>query len=121
MSPAEELRTAAAKIREVADGLPHGPWHVEPLGHGTSHPGYPQRITNAEAVLIAETFVGAHDPRMDCGPTLPQYMALWHPGVAELVAQVLDAAADALSGYVVVPRAAEAWLNLARAINGGGA
>lgn len=36
-------------------GLPRGPWHAELLGDK----GYPQRVSNGRAVLIAETFSNA--------------------------------------------------------------
>jgi hypothetical protein len=51
----------------AAEALPHGPWHIEGA--------YPQRISNGEAIVIAEAFEGpqfppniaqhivAHDPR----------------------------------------------------------
>ncbi|MFC6080943.1 DUF6221 family protein [Sphaerisporangium aureirubrum] len=51
----------------AAEAVPHGPWHIEGR--------YPQGISNAEAIVIAETFTGpevppniaqhivAHDPR----------------------------------------------------------
>lgn len=64
------LRAAIERDKAAAEALPHGPWHVE-LGRR----GYPQRISNAEPILIAETYTGPehapdiaehicrHDPR----------------------------------------------------------
>ncbi|MFI7644100.1 hypothetical protein [Nonomuraea sp. NPDC049400] len=77
---ADELREAAAKLREKAENAPHGPWHWE----GT----YPQRISNAAAIVVADTFTG---------PEVPPYGAEWitlvSPELAEPLASWLEKAA----------------------------
>lgn len=83
-SASDELRAAAAKIRDLASRVPHGPWHVE-LGKNHRHPGYPQRISNPEATLIAETFTSP-----EFKPAEAEYIALMHPGVGTLLADWLE-------------------------------
>lgn len=131
-APAEELRAAAKKIRNIATKATPGPWVS--LEHG-------DRIVRDPAVTWAEA---DDDP---CGEGAPleyvidepleynrdngDHIALWHPGVAELVAAWLDDEADMLrtaSGRRMSTEqitAAEHWhrhgLAVARAINGGDA
>lgn len=85
MTPAEELKAAAEKIRHVAVFAAKGPWVVELLGEGTTHPGYPQRITNAGATVIAETFTAPEIWAVEA-----EHIAFWDPATALLVADLLD-------------------------------
>lgn len=57
-----------AALHEGALHLPRGPWHVE---YGRLD-GYPQRICNNSATLLAETYEGAGAP--DWRP-IPEYLA----------------------------------------------
>lgn len=102
VSPAQELRAAASKIRTVSTNATHsGPWKYESFH------------VHTESGLIADAYErgdGAH-------------IALWNPGVAELVADwLVSAAAIAEQGkdpscvHRPIPSAA---LRVARAINGG--
>jgi hypothetical protein len=43
-----------AEIRDRVDATPRGPWHTEYFGDA----GYPQRIANDAAILIADTHEG---------------------------------------------------------------
>lgn len=48
---------AVADLRELrANGVPHGPWSWTAMG------GYPQRVTNPEAVIVAETYESPDAP-----------------------------------------------------------
>lgn len=138
-----ELKAAAAKIRATAGAADHGPWEVGPRhgGHDT-------------AVFIKQT----GDPGIDWVGSTRHYLegatkvfasqvanktrfrenanhvALWHPGVALLVADVLDKLADDsernarawvglvttdANGLLTAPSWEAQALALARAINGG--
>ena len=108
MTPAEELRAAAAKIRATAEAATPGPWRVEEI------PPYTEPILMRDLGEVLET-AGT----VDVEPGDQAHIALWHPGVAELVADALDE----LAGYI-----AGSWgggvddlklLAVARAINGG--
>lgn len=48
------LRSQILTRKAAAEALPHGPWHIEGR--------YPQTISNAEAIVIAETFEGPQFP-----------------------------------------------------------
>jgi len=80
-SPAEELRSAAVLLRQRATAAPKGPWAVEYFGDA----GYPQRITNAQATLIATTHEGGTGLR-----PIPEYIRLMHPLVGLALADLLD-------------------------------
>lgn len=107
MTPAAELRAAAAKIRERAGRACGRPWrNRDGLIEGNG-----ARVATA---AIAE----GHDSA--------DHIALWHPGVAELVADWLDAVAQAVDGMdcsaddglVVSPFGTGRAVAIARAING---
>lgn len=61
-SSADMMRRAAKLLREHAEAAPHGPWSWEG--------GYPQRITNEAAVLVADVFENP-DMRSTIAPTSP--------------------------------------------------
>jgi len=86
---APQLRAAADLLRLKALSVPREPWTLELLGEGTSHPGYPQRVTNAQAIIVAETFEGRRPEQLAIGP----YLVLLHPGMGLAVADLLDALA----------------------------
>jgi hypothetical protein len=82
---ADLLRRAAKEMRQRAEDAPHGPWVWEAVGKS----GYPQRVTNPEALLVAECFENP-DFRAGCA----EHIASWHPAVALAVADWLDAQAE---------------------------
>ncbi len=82
---AATMRRAAALMRDRAEAIPHGPWHWQALGEH----GYPQRVVNEGAYLIAECFTGP-DARL----VEAEYIASMHPGVAAAVADWLDDEAE---------------------------
>lgn len=90
-TPAEELRAAAAKIRELAARAGVGPWCVEYAIDAI-------RTVEQNIDLHINTDCG-HDDK-DCrsfGEDAGRHIALWHPGVAALVATWLGATADDMS------------------------
>ncbi|MFI7691765.1 DUF6221 family protein [Nonomuraea sp. NPDC049655] len=63
------LRSVIEGDKAVAEALPHGPWRVE-----MSERRYPQQISNAQAILIAETTTGPEHE-----PVIANYIALHDP------------------------------------------
>lgn len=109
MTPAEELRSAAVLLRQRATDAPKGPWAVEYFGDR----GYPQRVTNAQATLIANTYEGGTGLR-----PIPEYIRLMHPLVALALADHLDAVAA--SAEWLDAKVSEPLTRLARLILAGG-
>lgn len=84
---ADLLRRAAARLRESALAAPPGPWKVVYFGDR----GYPQRVVDDSATLIAQTYEGRDttDPvRLPAGA--PEYIALVHPPVALALADWIE-------------------------------
>lgn len=81
---AKLLRERAEKAREASGSL--SPWVVQ---YG-SLTGYPQRVTNGAAVVVAETFEGGSSEDVVTFAALPEYVALvdWRVGLA--VADLLE-------------------------------
>jgi hypothetical protein len=92
-SPADTLRRAATLLRDRAMLQPHGPWHWEALGEG----GYPQRVSNPEAIIVAETSTSPGAPAPAC-----EYIAALHPTVVLRVADSWFALADEMADYPAV-------------------
>lgn len=92
---ADQLRRAATKLREHAEVFERSPWKVVFWGDR----GYPQRVTDDRATVIAETFDGKHstDPVSPAAST-PAYIALVHPPVALALADWLEAEARQVEG-----------------------
>lgn len=88
-TPAATIRRAAALMRERAEAVPHGPWHWQAFGEH----GYPQRVYNEGAVIVAESFTGP-DARMADA----EYIAAMGPEFALAVADWLEASAKAHEG-----------------------
>ena len=117
MTAVAELRAAADKIRARAEEATPGPWKAD-------HREYPESIRGGElgsvGVVAGSRWNGeanVFDNNDDA-----YHIALWNPAIAELVAQIIDAAAvvahdeaDWLGTKVEVLLADE--LRLARAIN----
>lgn len=101
LTPAQELRAAASKIREIAALACAGPWR----NRGGQIEGNGTRVATA-------AIAAGHDSA--------EHIALWHPGVAVLTASLLESVA--LDMETNADCAGYAWdesLKLARAINGG--
>ena len=94
-TPADTIRRAAALMRERAQGAPTGPWHWEGLGDD----GYPQRISNPGAILIAQTYTNPAKAAPTC-----DYIAALHPAVALHIADAWDATAEDMANYDAVER-----------------
>lgn len=116
MTPVEELRAAAARIREVAQAASPGPWgvHVAETGIRGSAP-YAWLVRLDGQGAIAERVYGGTAEDLT-------HTALWNPVVAAAVADLLDvmervAAFAAERGYPTNEQTAAA-LTVARAING---
>lgn len=117
LTPAEELRAAAARLREHAKSASTWPWTSAPSWAGEN------------AVLNA----GGH-PVAVCGEEIPgsdypasadaAWIALAHPGLAEPLARLLDDAVDRLGYFAGLGEKAlslaEYELAAARALLGGG-
>lgn len=110
MTAVAELRAAADKIRARAEVATPGPWKAD-------HREYPERIyggpTESDAVVSGSRWNGeasVFDNSDDA-----YHIALWHPGIALLVAAWLDQVADVhQEGF---REASGPALALARAIN----
>lgn len=126
-TPAQELRAAASKIRDAKHWATPAPWVAYTDEVCTDwHPD------SAEYKELGRDI----DVARDTGPGNVAHIALWHPGIAELVAEWLDAVAVMWDGLVndanrwmflgeegrkslrSGPWDAEHALKLARAING---
>lgn len=100
---ADLLRRAATKIRNTAASATPGPWEVlnrsiEPY------------VSGKHGIFVADPGEGTEDA---------DYIALWHPGIATLVADMLAADASGLEGAEgAVSDAFAPELALARAILG---
>lgn len=115
MTPADEITTAAEKLRSLIAflGDNRGPWKV-----GTPPSGYPQSISNVGVpYCIADTH---EDPSIPVF-TIAPYIATMHPGVGAALADWLETTAIRLNHSThadwqdtVEPKA----LAVARAING---
>lgn len=130
MSPAEELRAAAARIREVADAASDGGWMAYEEHHGV----YRGQMTVIRSATMPHRRIVNVDqtyPNRDEREPNVAHMVLWQPTVALLVASILDDQAEeweehpeTMQRFVAAPNgddpstASPVYL-LARAINGG--
>lgn len=112
-SPAQELRAAASKIREAFKYASPGPWmaYTDEVCTDWDPSSEAYQQINRDVDVAKRT-----------GPGNAEHIALWHPGIAELVAEVIEAVASVaeeetwLGTNIEVVLAEE--LKLARAING---
>lgn len=116
MSPGEELKAAAHKIRERAKDADKGPWCEEYAHWAIRHV---ERNVDKDT-LNHDTW---HDKGDDCkgfGMYAGRYIAIWHRDVGEAVAELLDHAYPIIASYPdgEYPHLEDPWLKLARAING---
>lgn len=86
---ADQLRRAAAKIRETAQAAAPGPWHAHTTGRAGGDHWY---VTDAdESIAYIHASDGEDEARRQPDA---EHIALWSPDVAELVASALDGSAD---------------------------
>lgn len=72
-APLAPLRDRLTEIEARTDAVPKGPWVIE----GT----YPQQVTNAQALLIAECFTGPQVP-----PSIAEFITAARTDIPVLVA-----------------------------------
>lgn len=102
MSPADELRTAAEKIRTHAEGAATGPWTVNGWGN----------IETANSEEVAEVWpLNNRDHNA-------AYVAVMHPGIGTALADWLETTADYATVSVGHPTHVTRAIAVARAING---
>lgn len=111
-TPADELRTAAQRLRELATDATDGPWTPDDPNTRWGDDGDHQLVGGGK---ILATFDSDYN-----GPLNTAYAAAMHPGVGTALADWLDTTADQLAALthpdwqdVVAPHA----LTTARAIN----
>lgn len=121
MTPAEELRAAAARIREVAGKATPGPW---------------VNYNDGDRIIRDPDVTAAEDDSDPCGEGPPleyvvdeplsypengDHIAMWDPNVALLVAEVFDkwARIGELDPDLLYRVGGQETLAVARAINGG--
>ncbi|MFF1604192.1 hypothetical protein ACFVYV_43405 [Streptomyces mirabilis] len=121
-TPADELRAAAEKLRQLVTflGDNRGPWYVT-----TGESGYPQSISNKGVpYCVADCHESPNIPVFTIAP----YIATMHPGVGKALADWLtethtEVTAAEGTEYALHPNGGvftswEAALAVARAING---
>lgn len=118
MSPTDELRAAAARIRDTAGAATFGSWTV-------NDETYAEYISAADGTAVVSGGRWGDEAPVFNETADAIHIALWDPPTALLVAALLDNSADALttgSGWVAQERAVntETWyrheLAIARAI-----
>lgn len=135
MTPADELRTAAATIRKLAADATPGPWQ-RPLNtrykatvtgalpegeRGSWIDGTDPTTGEREQCTVAmiPTWSNGRHSRQRGGRDL-EYIAAMHPAVGEAVAELLDTTAEYVAQDAVAhPTHLVRALAVARAINGG--
>ncbi|WP_426568132.1 hypothetical protein [Streptomyces canus] len=117
INPADELRTAATKLRSLVTflGDNRGPWYVT-----IPERGYPQSISN---VGVPYCVADCHEAPSIPVFTIAPYIATMHPGVGKALAQLLETAAeyvtDDFPARHAYPTHVVRAFAVARAINGG--
>lgn len=107
MTAADEIREAVAHIRKVALAATPGPWLDLDKGDRIVH--IPTEDRPHEYVV---------DEPLQANPANGAHIALWHPDVAELVANSLALVAERMTDRGFYPQPEfEAALAVARAIN----
>lgn len=104
-TPADELRQAAATIREVAAKASPGPWWNDD-----------HEIYTVDRDWVAES-CDVDNPELATGNGA--HIAMWHPGMTILVADFLDAVGKSIDGLDLPEASFRQEIAIARAINGG--
>lgn len=94
MTPAEEIRAAAAKIRTLASEATPAPWtqrwdHQELQVHGPDQE-YPYSVVEW-TYAVATVEPQATEQRAECDTADADWIATMHPGVGEKLARWLEA------------------------------
>jgi hypothetical protein len=123
-TPADELRTAAQKIRDLGSSVevndqPDLPWHVEECAD--------DERGNCPCIVAQGRYSYHDEPSRPMfyvadaeTPECAAYIAAMHPGVGALLAELLNTAAEyANTEAVAHPTHLTRALAVARAINGG--
>lgn len=131
LTPAQELRAAASKIRDTARNATPGPWTVGGQGEVDEIDHYERPILAEvesrdeddkpfkEIVQVAAVTYhtnGFQYPHAEAKAEA-EHIALWHPGVAVLIADWLETVAE-VDEHGFRPASSSA-LAVAHAINGG--
>ncbi|MFE7233871.1 hypothetical protein ACFVAF_25040 [Streptomyces sp. NPDC057596] len=82
LTPADELRAAAAKLRSLTTDATEGPWHGEDPNTRWGD-AYDHQLVGGGKILA--TFNSDYN-----GPLNADYVAAMHPGVGVVLAQLLD-------------------------------
>lgn len=113
VTPAQELRAAASKIRSFAGIAPKGPWVAYSDEVGTDWPaGSEEWQLNRRDQDVADRTGSASE-----------HIALWHPNVGQLCADWMDRWADFLdandpASFPDLDELVDPIVAIARAING---
>lgn len=114
MSAVAELRAAADKIRARAEEATPGPWKAD-------HREYPEIVYGGERLdtnVISGSRWNGEASVFDNNDDA-YHIALWNPGNALLIAELLDFGASITSTYEISGAELDTtpWLKVARAIN----
>ncbi len=120
MSAAAELRTAASKLRELAEGATSGPWLAEEDSWAGWRVILPPDGLPGVAVVASDIHQGEDDGECDS-----HYIAAMNPLIGRVLADLLDSLADdaeqSIDDHAAYGAPPRDELVLARLINGGGA
>lgn len=103
MSPVEELRAAAARLREMAKGTTRGPWEAV---DGVEM--YPRWILGRPAgdspyaADVAKSYADGGGDGVDVSDADWAWMAFAHPGLAEPLAEWLEQTARGIQAHIDV-------------------
>ena len=133
MTPADELRTAAEKLRKLITAVPHEhwgdrPWHAEECSDSNMK-CCPCIVAQGEYRDFDQPQIPPIQYIADAeGPELAAYIAAMHPGVGALLAKWLEETADEVEHAESSESILWDWCDtgswhaaraMARAINGG--
>lgn len=110
-SPADEIKAAAAKIRDLAKAATPGPWWPE-------SPWLSDVVTSPLLGRVADCSIGTGYRAQSLDDA--KHIAMWNPSVALLVADLLDSVSKAIDGLVLPEASFRQEIAIARAINGTG-
>ena len=121
MTPAEELRQAAATIRQLAANATPGPWISDDQGDKiVRDPEATARDHTDDPCGEGPELEYVVDEPLYANPANGLHIALWDPIIAALVADLLEGTAKTISGLLIPAYAYEAiadQLAIARAID----